>query len=105
METYRYCDVFERLLAIGSSPKLPAFCFDKLVDLLFRCTFVGGSSTLITRFGVWHWLCTLLEDENLTVAKRPKLLALRQRLHETNDQERINIWSEGALVGLAELSS
>ena len=93
METYRACNVFERVLAATSSPRLPAICFDKVVDLIFRCTYVDGSSTLVTRCGVNAWMTNCMLS---TQAKRSgfveKLQLLRQHIEVTSKRSTVEHW-------------
>lgn len=97
MGIYRKCNIFERLLSFSASPSLPEPCFQKIVDLLFRCTYVNGSSTLITRCGLMSWISSRLASHAVDdmTGERVKRLALRA--HETSDRERVDDWAKGTL--------
>lgn len=95
-EVYRGCRIIERLLSLSASPSLPEPCQQKIVALLFRCTYVEGSSTLITRCGLIGWIASRLTlDADETTKNRLRLLA--SRVYQTSDQERIIRWSHGTL--------
>lgn len=98
MDSYRKCHIFERLMSCSASPSLPEPCFQKTLDLLFRCTYVEGSSTLITRCGLISWIasCLAMHSDNDLTGERLRLLA--SRAYETSDQERIDDWAKGSIV-------
>ncbi|KAL8723547.1 MAG: hypothetical protein Q9225_000182 [Loekoesia sp. 1 TL-2023] len=48
IELYRRSHILERLLSLLTSPSLQPSYQEKLLTLLFRCTYVDGSTTLIT---------------------------------------------------------
>ena len=96
MEIYRRCHILERFLTLAASPKLPSICFEKLVDLLFRCTYVEGSTTLITRCGLMSWLEIQLAKDDCVL--KPKLQVLGRRAYESSDRARVNEWSTESLV-------
>ncbi|KZF23290.1 hypothetical protein L228DRAFT_246044 [Xylona heveae TC161] len=96
MDTYRLRNVFERFLSLYASPFLPKTIKEKIMHLIFRATFVQGSTTLITRTGVINWVQTRLAvgDANRTV-----LLKLAERLYDTCDKARVDDWSGGTMQG------
>lgn len=95
MESYRRCNVFERALSLSASPSLPENCSEKIVELFYRCTFVGGSTTLITRCGLLSWIQARLAVET---AQQEMLKALASRIYDTCDVDRVSEWSGGALA-------
>lgn len=97
MEIYRKCHIFERLLSFSASPSLPEGRFDAIVDLLFRCTYVGGSSTLITRCGLISWIYSRLASNGGNSMARARLASLASRTYETSDLKRVDDWSHGTL--------
>ena len=104
MEIYRRCHILERFLALAASQELPARCFEKVVNLLFRCTYVEGSTTLITRCGLMSWLAIRMAQDDCLL--RSKLKALSRRAYESSDQARVNEWSKDSLVStLAQLDN
>lgn len=68
-----------------------------MLDLLFRCTHVEGSSALITRCGLISWVVSRLALEGNSVLTRDRLRVLAMRVYETGDQERVNEWSSETL--------
>lgn len=97
MEIYRHCNILERLLSLCASPSFPEPCFEKILDLLFRCTYVEGSTTLITRCAVISWIVSRLTQKGTGDWGKARLRALASRLYETCDQGYVNDWSEGTL--------
>ena len=77
---------------MAASPKLPSSCLDRLLDLVNRCTYVDGSSTLITRCGVIAWLSILSKRAQLQPQSRSKLLALSERLYGTCETPKVDEW-------------
>ncbi|KAL9127793.1 MAG: hypothetical protein Q9217_003399 [Psora testacea] len=92
MEIYRRSNILERLLSMSASPTLPNACFEKVVDLLFRCTYVDGSTTLITRCGLLSWVGSHLTWKEGHGRERLKVLAMR--VYETSEKSRANNWSD-----------
>lgn len=88
---------FERILAVAANPYMRLPLRTQLLRLLYRATTIdGGSTTLTTRFGIVNWLdaraagCT-------DAAEAAIYEALRRRILETCDLDRIRGWSRGAL--------
>lgn len=86
---------FEKVLVLGANPYLRWNLRQRILRILYRATCVdGGSTTLVTRFGVLAWLdeqragCEVQEE-------RAVYEALMRRFWETCDQERIQVWSKG----------
>ena len=100
MEIYRRCHTVERILTLAASPDLPAMCLEKITDLLFRCTYVEGSTTLITRCGLVSWLSINIGmgDDSM----KSKLKMLGRRAYETSEQARVNDWSNGNLEAMLD---
>ena len=98
MSIYRKSHVFERLLSLSTSPSLPEPCFQKILDLLFRCTYVEGSSTLITRCGLTSWISSRLATPPVDNMRGERLKMLASRAYETSDAERIGDWANGTII-------
>lgn len=96
MEIYRRSDILERLLSI-STTTLPGSCRQKMLDLLFRCTSVGGSTTLITRCGLLSWVQFQISSCHSGPSEHASLKYLALRTYETSDQERVKQWSYGGV--------
>ena len=92
MNQYRRCKIFERLLSISASPSLPARILNRILHLLYRCTYVDGSTTLLTRCAVLSWIKVCIAkggmDETL-------LLSLASRISRTCEKDRVQEWSNG----------
>ena len=93
MEVYQTCHVFEYLQSMSSSPwtKSPTVC--KTIDILFRCTYVRGSTILITRFATASWISASLKMHN--GEHEGRLQSLRRRLDATSDQAAVEAWKGG----------
>ena len=91
------------MLSFAASPLVPTDCFQKMLDLLFRCTYVDGSSTLIARCGLAGWILSRLSLHNGDGAMRARLKTLGMRIHETSDQERIDQWSDDSFHVLLDV--
>lgn len=96
MDLYRRCNVFERLMSFSSSRLVPQRCGDKVIELLYRCTYIEGSTTLITRCAVLAWTEVCLADRRMNTAF---LKALASRVIATADKERLREWTNG--VGIS----
>ena len=98
MNLYRKCHMFERLLSFSASPSLPEPCFEKILDLLFRCTYVDGSSTLITRYGLMSWISSRLASHGIDGMTGERIRVLASRAYETSDYGRIDDWANGSIA-------
>lgn len=65
--------------------------------LLFRCTYVEGSSTLITRCGLMGWIVSRLALRESPDGTEKSLRLLATTAYQTSDQERVHNWSHGTL--------
>ena len=97
MEIYRHSNILERLLSLCASPLFPETCSETVLDLLFRCTYVEGSTTLITRCAIVSWIVSRLTQKGTSKSGKARLRALASRLYETCDQDYVNNWSNGTL--------
>ena len=102
MEIYRKCHIFERLLSFSASSSLPKPCFQKILDLLFRCTYVNGSSTLITRCGLFSWISSRHVSHSINDMTGERLKCLASRAYETSDEERVDDWTNGTFRSTLE---
>lgn len=98
MGHYRRCGVYERFLSLYSSPHLPSVLRKKIIRLVYRATYVDGSTTLLTRAGILSWtqVQIALKDSNTVIFK-----LLLERLIETCDHNRIGVWSGGTISDAA----
>ncbi|KAH6668644.1 ribosome 60S biogenesis N-terminal-domain-containing protein [Plectosphaerella plurivora] len=88
---------FEKILVLAGNPYLRATLTTKVLRVLYRATRIeGGSTTLVTRFGVFGWL-EAREASRKDKEAAAVLAALRRRLWETCDQERVAAWSSGGI--------
>ena len=102
MEIYRRCHIFERLLSLSASPSLPKDHHETILQLLFRSTYVGGSTTLITRCGLLAWLYSQTMRKRANTYDSRALRLLASRIYETSDQDRVNDWSKGTFVAMLD---
>ena len=91
MDIYRQSQILEKIMTLAASPHIPATCYEKIIDLLFRCTYVEGSTTLITRCGLVSWID--IHVAKTTGLLRSKLIFLGRRAYEQSDQTYVNEWS------------
>lgn len=63
VDIYRRCNIFESALSLYNSSFKSRGIRDKVLNLLYRCTLVGGSKTLSTRCGVLSWIAARLTQE------------------------------------------
>ncbi|MCJ1405313.1 hypothetical protein MMC11_008540 [Xylographa trunciseda] len=99
MELYRRCNIFERLLSFTASPTLAPNILENILHLFYRCSFVEGSSTLITRCGLVSWIQTRSKYGG---PLQELLETLAQRVYETSDTIRMSEWSDGCIARLVE---
>lgn len=94
MEIFRTRNMFERMLALYCAPFASNALKERIVRLVWRATFVEGSTTLITRSGVMGWLQAqmAIKDKNAALLKR-----LSERLYETCAKDRVDEWSHGGV--------
>jgi nucleolar pre-ribosomal-associated protein 1 len=97
MALYHNTRLFERLLSLTSNPYLRPNLSVKILRIIYRATCIeGGSTTLITRFGIVSWLeaqCAVRDSET----ERQTYRALLRRIWETSDKERVSAWSNGGI--------
>ena len=90
MEILRRVEVFEEVMSLYESPAANEQVREKVMEILWRVTFVSeGSSTSITRTGVLAWLDMMSkagDDGGMETA-------LKKRILETCDRERIEKWA------------
>jgi nucleolar pre-ribosomal-associated protein 1 len=94
MEYFRKSNIFEQLLGHYGSRSCAAPAKEKIVRLLMRATHVDGSTTLITRCGLFAWIQMTLDNQD---PRHHALRTLASRVYETCDQERVNEWSSGMI--------
>lgn len=91
VNVYRHGSVFERCLISYSSLHTPDRLKRRVLQIVGRATAVeGGSTTLLTRFGLLSWAQArlALDDPNTPLLRR-----LTARLCETGDRQRLLLWS------------
>lgn len=82
----------EKILMLGSNPHLRSSLRNRLLRIVLRATEIeGGSTTLVTRFGILSWLEA---QGSARKAERPVCEALMRRVWETCDQTRVKGWSK-----------
>ena len=95
MRLYTNNKVFEWLLSMSAAPMLSDGRTQKIVSILLRCTYVDGSTTLITRYGLLAWIMGQWEG---TKVKRKRLALLARTAWETCDQGHVGAWNDGACL-------
>lgn len=94
MAIYHNTRLFERLLSLTSNPYMRHHLRVQALRIIYRATSIeGGSTTLITRFGIISWLeARAAMQQTGTGADVYKALA--RRVWETADQKRAQEWSK-----------
>lgn len=67
------------------------------MDLLFRSTYVDGSSILITRCGLISWITCRLALSRGQDEMEQSLRLLASTAYTTSNHERVDNWSHGTL--------
>lgn len=98
MATYHNMRLFERLLSLMGNPYMRQSLRVQSLKMVYRATCIdGGSTTLITRFGIISWL----EAQSAAHGTMPGgdiHKALAKRIWETTDQDRIMQWSKDGIA-------
>lgn len=98
MATYHNTKLFERLLSLMGSPYMRQNLRAQALKIIYRATCIkGGSTTLMTRFGIVSWL----EAQSATHGVMPGgdvYKALLKRIWETADQGRVEAWSKDGMA-------
>lgn len=102
MEIFRTRNMFERVLALYCTPFASNALRERIVRLVWRATFVEGSTTLITRSGVMGWLQAQIVMKNRNAALLKRLLG---RLYETCANDRVNEWSHGSIKAFVVMAA
>ncbi|CAN8103027.1 unnamed protein product [Discula destructiva] len=100
MATYHNTRLFERLLALMGSPYMRQNLRAQCLKIIYRATCIaGGSTTLITRFGIVSWL----EAQSAAHGADPGgdvYKALLKKIWATSDQDRVAAWSKDGVADL-----
>lgn len=105
MAMYHNTRLFERLLSLTGNSYMRQTLRIQVLRIIYRATFIqGGSTTLITRFGIISWLeARTAVQQSGSGADVYKALA--KRIWETADQKRTREWSkDGIDIALGRLS-
>lgn len=98
MATYHNTKLFERLLSLMGSPYMRHNLRAQSLKILYRATCIeGGSTTLMTRFGIVSWL----EAQSAAHGAMPGgdvYNALLKRIWATADQDRVVAWSKDGMA-------
>ncbi|KAM0270428.1 hypothetical protein ACHAQH_009447 [Verticillium albo-atrum] len=87
---------FEKILALAGNPYLRTNLTTRVLRIVYRATCVeGGSTTLATRFGIISWLEA--QEASWGGDEAALCRALRRRVWETCDLERVGTWSRGGI--------
>ena len=85
---------------MSASTHLPHACFEKILDFLFRCTYVDGSTMLITRCSLVGWVESCLACRQ--GASEERLRRLAARVYDTSDRSRVDIWSGDGIAPVVQ---
>ena len=93
---------------------MPRDVQEALLKIVWRTTFIpGGSTTLITREGIFAWLSARMatqtrqrrrteSETRFDVSSDAALRSLAARLWKTCDQQRVEEWSKGTVESLLQ---
>lgn len=102
MATYHNTRLFERLLSLMGNPYIRQNLRTQALKIIYRATCIeGGSTTLVTRFGIVSWL----EAQSTAQGEAPEgnvYKALLKRVWETADKDRVTEWSKQGIVDVLE---
>lgn len=91
---YHNTRLFERLLSLTSNSYMRQNLRTQVLRILYRATSIqGGSTTLITRFGIMSWLEARAAVQPMGTGAEV-YQALARRIWETADQKRAQEWSK-----------
>ena len=82
----------EHIFTLFDSPSSSKEVDELILGILWRIAAVGGSDTLITRFGIVSWIQSQVA---ISQNHRTELLLLARKLNETCDTAKISEWSSG----------
>ncbi|KAF1816835.1 hypothetical protein P152DRAFT_510189 [Eremomyces bilateralis CBS 781.70] len=99
MEIFRTRQLFERILILYSSPYSTLQIRQRVLALLYRATFVDGSTALITRHGVIAWIKMQMKSWS---KHQNDLKVILGRLLEMCDKEKVKEWSNGTAEGIVD---
>lgn len=98
MAMYHNTRLFERLLSLVSNPYMRHNLRTQVLRIIYRATSIeGGSTTLVTRFGIVSWLEAQSATQS-TSSGGDIYKALMRRIWETADQKRVAEWSKEGIT-------
>lgn len=102
MSTYHNTRLFERLLSLMANPYMRQGMRTEALRIIYRATCIeGGSTTLVTRFGIVSWL-EARSAVQVPEAASDVYVALLRRIWATADKDRIQEWSKHGIAGVIE---
>ncbi|KAF3767416.1 hypothetical protein M406DRAFT_288464 [Cryphonectria parasitica EP155] len=102
MSTYHNMRLFERVLSLIGNPYMRQNLRTSALKIIYRATCIeGGSTTLVTRFGIVSWLAAQYAAQD-TTSGGEVYKALLMRIWGTADQGRIEEWSKEGISDLLE---
>ena len=81
------------------SPDNAQTCVNKMIHLLYRASFVQGSTTLITRCGALSWIDARLADSDI---QKDLLRTLATYLYDNCAQQRVSEWGNGTVASTVD---
>lgn len=98
MAMYHNTRLFERLLSLMGNPYMRHSLRVQSLKIIYRATCIGGgSTTLITRFGVISWLEAQSAAHGSSTGG-DVYKALSKRIWQTADQDRVMEWSKEGIA-------
>ena len=79
-------------MSLVTPPRSFSIHLEKVVELLYRCTLAGGSTTLVTRCGILDWIRVIRSNLEAFDEQMPRGLDLRVR--EKCDARIVSKWMD-----------
>lgn len=99
VDIYRRAKVFEHLLVLYSWPDLEVSVKKTILHILYRVVQAGGSTVLVTRAAIVHWIAQRI---SLGDPHEALLRPLARVVYDTADHDRVDRWSQGGISQVLE---
>lgn len=102
MSMYHNTRLFQRLLSLMGNPYMRQSFRTQALKIIYRATCIeGGSTTLVTRFGLASWLEAQSSAQGLA-AGGDVYVAMLRRIWATVDKDRVGEWSKQGIRDVIE---
>lgn len=102
MSMYHNTRLFERLLSLMGNPYMRQSLRTQALKIIYRATCIeGGSTTLVTRFGIVSWLEAQSSAQG-SATGGDVYVAMLRRIWATADKNRVGEWSKQGIRDVVE---